>query len=88
MELKILEEDKGFLKLEVRGESPTLTGLIADAAAREGADAAAIQEHPFMAEPKIVISDSNPKKVLERAATAVVDDLDAFKEDLRRELGK
>ncbi|MEM7823820.1 MAG: hypothetical protein QW227_00375 [Candidatus Aenigmatarchaeota archaeon] len=81
MELRLVEESKGRAVVEVRGESATLTSLIADAIVRDGADAAAIQEHPFMTEPKIVVADTNPLKLLEKAAEKVVDELTGFKKE-------
>ena len=79
MELRLLEESKGRAVVEVRGESATLTSLIADAATEAGSDAAAVQKHPFMAEPQIVVADSNPLKVLEKAADNVAEQMADFK---------
>lgn len=79
MELRLVEESKGRAVVEVRGESATLTGLIADTATVAGADAAAVQRHPFMEEPRIVVADSSPLKVLEKAADTVADELTDFK---------
>jgi DNA-directed RNA polymerase subunit L len=81
MELRLLEESKGRAVVEVRGESQTMTTLIADAAVAEGKDAAAVQQHPFMAEPRIVVADSNPIKTLEKAAENVMEQLADFKKE-------
>lgn len=88
MELKLLESSSDTAKVEVRGESSTLTQLIADAAWDEGIDAAAIQEHPFMAEPKIVVRGERPLAALEKAAAAVIKRCEAFKEAFSKALEK
>ncbi len=79
MELRLVKEAKGKAEIEVRGETATLTGLIADTAMADGTDAAAVHEHPFMTEPKIVVASSNPFKALEKAADNVSEQLSDFK---------
>lgn len=79
MELRLIEEAKGRAKIEVRGETNTITNLIADTAMSDGTDAAAVQEHPFMAEPSIVVAGSNPLKSIEKAAENVAEQLADFK---------
>lgn len=88
MELRLLEEKKGRTVIEVRGESTTLTGLIAGAAVKDGSDAAAVQQHPFMAEPSIVVAGSNPIKVLEKAADNAADELAEFKKGFEAAMKK
>ena len=88
MELRLLEEKKGRAVVEMRGESQTLTGLIADTATQDGSDVAAILEHPFMADPKIVVSGSNPIKILEKAAENAAEKLVEFKKDFETAIKK
>jgi len=84
MQVSIVEEEKGKLKVEVKGESATLTQLIARQAWEEKGEAAAVREHPFMVEPKILVKGTNPRKILERAAVAIQEQCDEFKEQFRR----
>jgi DNA-directed RNA polymerase subunit L len=86
MNLKIVDEDKNKLKIEVKGESETLTNVIADFAGKEGVDAAAVREHPFMEEPKILVVGSNPKKALKKAAQAVQEKTDELKNELQKNM--
>lgn len=84
MHVSVVEEEKGMLKVEVKGESATLTQLIAKQAWEERGEAAAVREHPFMVEPKILVMGTNPRRILERAAAAVGEQCDEFKEQFRR----
>jgi DNA-directed RNA polymerase subunit L len=86
MQLNVLEQEKNKLKIELRGETATITQLIAKQAWKEGGEAAGIREHPFMEEPKIVVEGSNPKKILADSAKAVDEQCDEFKEELARAL--
>ncbi len=88
MNLKVLEQDKNMLKVEVGGEDHTLTHVIAKAAWEEKGEAAAVREHPFMVEPFIIVKGSNPKKILEKAAVRVAKQCDELKESFSRALKK
>ncbi|MFH0829699.1 MAG: hypothetical protein V1887_00880 [Candidatus Aenigmatarchaeota archaeon] len=86
MQVSIVEEEKEKLKIEVKGESPTLTQLIATQIWKENGQAAAFREHPFMVEPKILVEGNNPRKLLEKAAKAVEEQADQLKDELKRAL--
>ncbi len=86
MQVSVVEEDKEKLKVEVRGESETLTQLVAAEVWKEGGEGAAVREHPFMVEPKILVEGANPRKILEKAAKAVEEQADEFTEELKRAL--
>jgi DNA-directed RNA polymerase subunit L len=88
MNLKVLEDEKDKLKIEVQGETATLTQLISTQVWKEGGDAAALKEHPFMEEAKILVLGSNPRKLLEKAATALQEQCDELKEGFQRALKK
>jgi len=88
MNLKVLEDEKNKLKLEVEGETPTLTQVISTQVWKEGGDAAALKEHPFMEEVKILVLGSNPRKLLEKATTALEEQCDELKEEFQRALKK
>ncbi len=82
MQLKAVKDEKEFLEIEVVGESHTLTQLVAKSA--EGGDVAAVLEHPFMAEPKLIVSGTNPKKILEKSAARIQKDADEFSEQFKK----
>jgi DNA-directed RNA polymerase subunit L len=89
MELSVVEKGKEKLKVEVRGESHTLLNVLRENAWKAGAGQASYMiEHPYMAEPKIIVKAKDPKKVLTSAAQAMSDDsktfLTAFKRACKR----
>ena len=86
--LEVVEEKKDLLKLEFRGETNTLPQVLATQIWQENGEAAAFQEHPFMESPKLVVRGSSPKKLLEKAAKAIEDQCDEFKEEFQRALKK
>lgn len=82
MQIKTIKDEKEFLEIEVAGESHTLTQLVAKSA--EGGDVAAILEHPFMAEPKLIASGANPKKILEKSAAKIQKDTEEFRDEFKK----
>lgn len=82
MQLKAVKDEKEFLEIEVAGESHTLTQLVAKTA--EGGDVAAVLEHPFMAEPKLIVSGTSPKKILEKAAAKIQKDAEEFRDGFKK----
>jgi len=88
MNIKVLEENKEMMKIEFEDETETLTHLLATQVWKEGGEAAAIKEHPFIENPKIVIMGSNPVKILDKASTSLEEECEDFKEEFRRALEK
>jgi DNA-directed RNA polymerase subunit L len=88
MNIKVLEDNKEMMKVEFEDETETLTQLIATQVWKKGGEAAAIREHPFLENPKVVIMGSNPTKLLDKAATSLEEECDEFKEEFRRALEK
>ncbi len=88
MNIEVLEKEKGKIKLEVKGIGNTFPQLIADSVWEEGAQGAMIREHPFMEEPKVIVTGSNPKKALENAAIKIEEFCDEFQEEFKRALKK
>ncbi len=86
MNLKVLEEDKEKLKVEVVGESPTITELLAKKVWEIEGEASALREHPFMEEPKIVVIGNNPRRLLEKAAESIEEQCTEFKEEFKKGL--
>jgi DNA-directed RNA polymerase subunit L len=88
MNIRVLEQDKEMIKIEFEDETETLPQLIATQVWKEGGEAAAIREHPFTENPKIVVMGSNPEKILDKASTSLEEQCDEFKEEFRRALEK
>ena len=88
MIIEVLEDEKEKLKIEFKDETETVTQLLATQVWKEGGEAAAIREHPFIENPKIVVMGKDPKKLLEKASTALEEQCDEFKEEFRRALEK
>jgi len=88
MNIKVVEDNKEMMKIEFKDETETLTQLLATQVWKEGGEAAAIREHPFIENPKVVIMGSNPIKLLDKAATSLEEQCDDFKEEFRRALEK
>jgi len=88
MNLNVLEEDKEKLKLELRGDTGTMTHILSKIVWEEGGQAAAIREHPFMKSPAIVVVGKNPRKLLEKSAANIVAKCDELKEEFRRAISK
>lgn len=88
MNIKVVEDNKEMMKIEFQDETETVTQLVATQVWKEGGEAAAIREHPFMENPKIVIMGSNPTKLLDKAATSLEEQCDEFKEEFKRALEK
>ena len=84
MRLEVLEDDKDRLKVEVKGETLTLPQLVASTIWDKGGEAAAIQEHPFMEDPKIIVKGPSPKKLLEKAADVIAGQCEEFKEEFQK----
>ncbi len=84
MKLNVLKNEKNRLEIELEGENQTLTQLIAKNAQKFG-DSAAVQEHPFMTSPKIVVAGSDPKKILKKAITETKNQLEEFKKEFLRQ---
>jgi len=86
--IEVLEDEKNKLKLEFKGESQALTRLLATQAWKDGGEAAAIQEHPFLEDPKLIVLGRSPKRILKKVLKAIEEQCDEFKEEFRRALGK
>ena len=77
-----------MFKIEFLDETETLTHLLATQVWKEGGEAAAIKEHPFIENPKIVVMGSNPTKILDKASVALEEQCEEFKEEFKRALEK
>jgi DNA-directed RNA polymerase subunit L len=88
MNIKVLEDEKEKLRLEFEDETETITHLLATQVWKEGGEAAAVREHPFIENPKLVVMGKSPKRLLEKASTALEGQCDEFKEEFKRSLEK
>jgi DNA-directed RNA polymerase subunit L len=88
MNVKVLEDNKEMMKIEFEDESETMSHLLATMVWKEGGEAAAIREHAFTENPKLVVMGSNPTKVLEKAATSLEEQCEELKEEFKRALQK
>ncbi len=84
MQIKILEDEKEKLAVELGGDNQTVSQAIAKQVWAEGGEAAAVREHPFLKEPKIIVHGSNPRKLLQKAADAVVEQCDELEKEFKR----
>jgi len=72
MQVSLVEQEKGKMKVELKGSSKSFAHLISAEIWESGkGEAAALQEHPFMVQPKLLVKGSNPKKLMEKAAGSV-----------------
>jgi DNA-directed RNA polymerase subunit L len=88
MNIKVLEDSKEKLFLEFEDETETITNLLATQVWKEGGEAAAIREHPFIENPKLVVMGNNSRKLLEKSSTALEEQCEEFKEEFKRALDK
>lgn len=80
MKVNVIRNEKDLLEIEIPGNE-TLTHLIARFCK---ADAAAVREHPFLTEPKIVIHGQQPIKAVIEAIDDVISLLEEFKNHFKR----
>ncbi|MBI4020994.1 MAG: DNA-directed RNA polymerase subunit L [Candidatus Aenigmarchaeota archaeon] len=85
MKLKKIEKKKDKLTVEVVGEDHTLLNALRENAWREQADQAAYMlEHPYLANPKIIVRSADPKKTLTSAAQLLIDEAQEFQKEFKR----
>ena len=88
MNIKVLEDSKEKFFIEFEDETETITNLLATQVWEEGGEAAAVREHPFIENPKLVVMGSNARKLLEKASTSLEEQCEEFKEEFKRALEK
>ena len=84
MKIKILEEDKEKLKLEI--DDLTFINLLNDRIWQQrGLDLASYAvEHPYLSKPVLIVRSKNPKKSMIDAAEQIIEEI----KDLRKKLKK
>jgi DNA-directed RNA polymerase subunit L len=88
MNIKVIEDTKEKLTIEFEDETETITNVLATEVWKEGGEAAAIREHPFIEKPRLVVMGTNAKKILSKASTALQEECDEFKTEFERAMEK
>jgi len=92
MQLKVVKEDDSKLILEVKDETIGFVNLLKDELWKDKtvSEAAYIKEHPYLAEPKVLVkvNRGNPRAALEKAAVRIEDQAKEFREEFKRSLKK
>ncbi len=85
MELKVLEESDGKIRVEVAGETHTLLNILRANAWEAGAEQAAYMiKHPLLSQPELIIRAKNPRKVLKDSAQMLVEDAKELRKEAKR----
>lgn len=85
MELNVLEESEGKIKIAVAGETYTLVNLLRENCWREKIDQASyIMEHPYMTPLQLSVKAKDPKKVLASAAQTAIDQAKEFSKEFEK----
>ena len=79
MQVSVIEQEKGKLKIELKNASKSFAHFIAEEVWQKGGEAAALKEHPFLVEPKLLVKGSNPKKLLLSASEVIQTNCDKLK---------
>ncbi|MBU3904871.1 MAG: hypothetical protein KJ906_01840 [Nanoarchaeota archaeon] len=88
MHIEVLTNEKELVKIELVGENQSVPQLVAKAGWEVGGQIAAIQEHPFTEQPKLVSVGANAKKNLEKAASKVAADAEEMEIEMKKALKK
>ena len=87
IELKIVKEEEKKLIVELQGETVAFAHLLKDELWKDSSvkEAAAIQEHPYLAQPKIFVmtSKGSPKAALEKASDSIAKQAKEFGEKFK-----
>ncbi|MDD5416603.1 MAG: hypothetical protein PHU12_01360 [Candidatus Aenigmarchaeota archaeon] len=88
MHIEVLENTKEKVKIELTGENASLPQAVATAGWSVGGEIAAVQEHPFVEQPKLISLGSNALKNLEKAAEKVVSECEELEAEVKKALKK
>jgi len=88
MELKIVKEDEHSILVEISDQTVSFANLLRAELWKDKSvtEAAFIQEHPYLAKPKIFVrtDKGSPKAALEKAAVGVSEQAKELKEELKK----
>ncbi len=86
MEIKVLEDEKETLKLEIH-DNTTLVSVINENLWQQKVNIAAFKvDHPYLSKPVLLVKSKNPKKALLDATEQVVEDVKELRKKLQSEL--
>lgn len=86
MEIKVLEDEKETLKLEIH-DNTTLVSVINENLWQQKVNIAAFKvDHPYLSKPVLLVKSKNPKKALLDATEQVVEDVKELRKKLQAEL--
>lgn len=87
MKIKIVEDKKDLLIIEIEGARHTIPGLIREALLEDGAvDLAAYEKkHPMLGNPKVIIKAKDPRKALLSAIKRAEDAVKEFEDEFRKQ---
>jgi len=92
MEIKVVKKNEKTLVIETPEETSTLTNLLRENLWQDKnvSEAAHIKEHPYLSNPKILVTTSrgSPQTALEKAAERISDQAKEFKEEFKKALKK
>ena len=92
MELKTVKEEEKKLVLELNGETLAFAHLLKDELWKDSStkEAAAIKEHPYLEEPKVLVvtSRGSPKTALEKASERIIEQTKELREKFKDALKK
>ncbi len=80
--INVVRNETELLEIEIPGDE-TLTHLLSRYCET---DSAAVRDHPFLTEPKIIVYGKNPVKELTKAAENIISDLEEFAELFKKEI--
>lgn len=91
MKVVTIKQEKNTLLVELKGETKSFANMIREELWNDSnvEEAAAIQDHPYKAEPKIFIKmkgKSDPKKALEKAAKRIQNKLKEIDSEFSRQM--
>jgi len=86
MQVKILEDKKEELKLELVGETYTLPKAIQNALKQDKTVELAVADidHPLVSNPILIVKGKNPKLSLKKALKTLNEDFSEFEKAFRR----
>lgn len=87
MDLSVVKEDDKKLVLEMKGETVAFAHLLKDELWKDSSvkEAAAIQEHPYLSQPKVfvMVSRGSPKTALEKASDSILKQAKEFRDKFK-----
>jgi len=85
MELKVLEDKPGMLRMEIHGETHTFLNILTEYAwLAKASQASYTIKHPYLSQPVLSVLSPNPRKTLSDAAQIIIDRAEEFGKGFER----